>query len=646
MENIFTDTQIHGYTLRWFLSFLVFIAMVSQLHSQGTRPSVKVAKLFDKADAQIKDRQFGDALETYHKAQKRDPLFSDTYMKLANLYTFLRVLDSAYNNYHRYFLLADKNQITSKVARALSVKFFRKGDYPLASDAFSLYLRKIGEAELSLEDSLMRQSLGFALDAAVNGKKVKVFPLSDSVNRFRLQYFPVLTIDNQKIYFTRRLGRETQYDEDIMMASKSGGEWGKARSISRNINSEYNEGACTVSADGRALIFTACEGRQTFGNCDLYVTNFDGNKWSKAENLGSAINSPYWDSQPSLSADGKTLYFASNRPGGEGKRDIWMSKLENGSWQKPTNLGKNVNTKFDDTTPFIHVNGEALFFSSDGRPGMGGFDLFQSEKGPNGWEAPVNLGYPINDHQDQLAIFVVPGGEEAYFTSDTREGSFLYRFEMQDELFVKRPASYLTGEIRDKRTNAPIEAEILLYDLTTQEKLYQSSSDQQGRYFVALKANGEYGAYITGTGYLFEDLRIEVQSNDILRPDTVNISLKPLLVGESVVLENIYFEFDSYKLSSKSFSELKEIARFLADSRVLVEIGGHTDQSGSAAYNLDLSKKRAEAVYNYLLELGVPPSQLLFQGYGASKPLVQDQETMRIAENRRIEFKIIQNLPD
>ena len=605
----------------------------------------KAIKLVDKANEQVKSRAFYEAVENYKKAIARDPGFANAYLKLANLQAFLGEADNAYVQYKNYYVAVDKNTLRPKMARGLSYRFFNGGEYGLASEAFDHYLSGNGNKLLELKDSTLQQSIAMGLAAKESPRRMEIIPLSDSVNRFMVQYFPVLTIDNNYIYFTKRDGLQSIYDEDIMMAVRENGEWSKAKSISKHINTEYNEGACTVSADGNTLIFTACEGRQSFGNCDLFVSYFRDNDWTKPQNLGSNINSAYWDSQPSLSADGQTLYFSSNRPGGKGKRDIWVAFKEKGVWQKPQNLGESINTPEDETTPFIHVNGESLFFASMGHPGLGGYDIYLSEQGNGKWSKPRNLGFPINDHNDQSSLFITSDGKGAYFTNEDEKGSYLYQFRLilGEDSLVSRKATYLTGTIKDSETKLPVKATFLLYDLKTQEKLYETqSADESGRYFLSLKADGTYGGYVTADGYLFEDFTFDLKSTYSLKPDTLDIFLKPLKEGEKVVLENIYFDFDSYELLPESISELKTISEFISRNRLTVEIGGHTDQVGNREYNNLLSENRARAVYDFLIGDGVSADQLTYKGYGASVPLFSDAENGKIDLNRRIEFKIIQ----
>ena len=625
--------------MKSFLLILSFIGSISILYGQILdSENTKALKFVEKADDQVKSREFYKALDNLRRAIEKDRNFSTAYYKLANLYSFLRITDSAYSYYSQYFFVVDKSTLPSKVAVALSSRFFQRGDYDLAKDAFEIS-RPI--APIVAKDSLLKESIDFAIKALHLPIDMEVRAMNSTINNFPLQYFPVMTIDKRKIYYTRRMGLGPQYDEDIVLSTYKDGSWSRPKSISSKVNSDYNEGACSVSADGNILILTLCEGRKTIGNCDLFISRFEED-WSDPENLGRVVNSSFWDSQPSLSADGRILYFSSNRPGGFGKRDIWVTRFSEGEWQEPENLGSTINTPYDETTPFIHFNNESLFFSSQGHAGLGGFDIFKSELDADDWSSPKNLGFPINDHDDQIGIFISSDGTEGLYTKDEGNRSIIYQMVLKADSLVRRKTSYLTGTIRNEANNKRLIADIFLYDLESQERIYQTKSNSvNGSYFVAVNVDGEYGLFVQSLGFLFEDRLINLKSNFDLTPDTINISLQPLKVGNKLILKNIHFDFDSDQLQLKSFTELEEIARFLKTNDVLVEISGHTDQVGSIKYNQNLSERRAKRVYEELIELGVSAESMTFIGYGDKKPLVIAEKNQL---NRRIEFKIIKKL--
>ena len=647
MEDITSSSQIHEYSLKgtFLLGFLFcFLSCLAQnqLHTSDK----KAIKLYEKSDEQFKVREFEKGIASLKGAIKRDPEFAEAYLKLAGVYNFLRVNDSAFNNYQRYYEVVPKSDIQPRVARGLAARYFRRGKYPQAAEVFNYFLLAQKGKPLATNDSLLLKSINFSLAVTDRPKERIISRLSDSINRYALQYFPVLTIDQQTMVYTKRNGLGIQFDEDIVIAQKMNGSWSAARGIDLAINTEFNEGACSISADGRTLIFTSCEGRRSFGSCDLYYAVRTGDQWSQPKNLGKTVNSPSWDSQPSLSADGKTLYFSSNRPGGRGKRDIWVTREIDGQWSKPSNLGSKVNTPQDETTPYIHVNGESLFFSSEGHVGLGGFDIYVTEREETGWSHPENLGYAINDFEDQSGLFITADGKKAFYTDESGIKSEIYTFPVETDTLISQKTSYLTGVITDSLTKEPIEAKIELYDLETQERLYHTASDPvSGRYFLALNEGGEFGAYVNCQGYLFEDFRFDLQSTSDISPDTIDVALRPLNKGATIVLENVYFNLNSYELLEKSKSELELAFQFLdKNQQIKVEIAGHTDTSGSAEYNLDLSERRAKSVYDYLLAKGISEDQMIYKGYGAEFPISRNNNTVEYSKDRRIEFRILSTL--
>ena len=645
MEDIATSAQIHEHPLR-FSILIGFLCTLLPCFGQEFHTSDKKAiKLYEKSEVQFKARDFENGIKSLNQAIERDEHFAEAYLKLAGVYNFLRSEEAAFANYKKYYEVIPRNDLKSGVARSIAIRYYQRGKYEKAEEVFDHFLRIESGQELNKGDSLLQKSIRFAIRSLANPSVRIINRLSDSVNRFALQYFPVLTIDNQTMVYTKRDGSGIQYDEDIVISAKENGQWKPAVGISSTINTRFNEGACAISADGRTLIFTSCEGRKSFGSCDLYYVIRQGEEWGKPKNLGKTVNSAHWDSQPSLSADGKTLYFVSNRPGGYGKRDIWVTRQENGEWKKPVNLGPDINTARDESTPFIHFNGKSLFFASQGHVGLGGYDIYVSERDGERWSIPKNLGYPTNDFEDQSGLFIAADGKTAYYTDESLGRSEIFSFDMQTDTLISNKASYLTGLITSSETNLPIEAKLELYDLETQEKLYSTTSDPvTGRYFMALFEGGEFGAYAIADGYLFEDFQFDLQSSGDLEPDTLNISLDPLRSGGKIILENVYFEFDSYELISKSKSELELVFQFLKNNKHLqVEIAGHTDALGDKAYNLELSEKRARSVFDFLMEKGIPETRMKYKGYGSQYPVEQNNKQVD-AKNRRIEFRILGTL--
>jgi outer membrane protein OmpA-like peptidoglycan-associated protein len=471
------------------------------------------------------------------------------------------------------------------------------------------------------------------------------------VNQFAMQYFPVLTADEEELIFTRRMGFADEFDEDLVITHKNeNGRWTSPQSISKNINSMFNEGTCTISADGRKIIFTSCIGRQGYGSCDLFESRKLGGEWSTPENLGINVNSAEWESQPSLSADGRTLYFVSDRRGGMGRRDIWVSTLDgNGKWTRSKNVGKPVNTVYDELSPFIHVNNKTLFFASNGLTGFGGYDLYYAEKDSVlKWSEPVNVGAPINNHEDQFSLFITADGKKGYYSHEEMKvggnsRSKIIEIAIPEENRVKFRSNYVKGTVTDRETHRPLKATIELINIEKNETESLMESDSvTGDYLIVLTQGAEYALYVNKTDYLFKSLNFNYSEVKDFKPILLNIELDKVKDGSIAVLENIFFDTDKYDLKEKSLGELQKLTRFLGDNpKLKVEISGHTDNVGSLSYNKQLSEKRASSVNAYLVKHGIAANRLVVKGYGPDHPIGDNTTDEGRRQNRRIEFKLV-----
>lgn len=625
-----------------FLLFSPFWAFSQQ--PELSTHSKKAIKLYNKATDQIKQRQFSEGIATYKKAVRIDENFSEAYARLGSIYFTLRKQDSVKYFYEKYILCTPTEKQNAAILQTLAKYYFEAGSYLQADQTIQTAIDKKTEIASDPQVILMQKNISFALNNR-DSVFIEHIILPQSVNRFFTQYFPSMTIDGNTLFFTKRDGFQPYQDEDIVVSYFRNGTWSESESVAGIINSSNNEGAATVSADGRILIFTSCDEGKTFGSCDLFITIKEGMVWTKPQNMGMQINSQYWESQPSLSADGKVLYYSSNRPGGVGARDLYVSFFDQKVWNKPQNLGPAINTAMDEVTPYIHVNGETLLFASNGHIGFGGYDLFITEKDSVGWRIPRNLGNRINNHRDQLAMIISSDGSKAFFSEEMMNAnneivSKIAEIAIPSDSLLSHRVRYVTGRVRDAVTQKPLKASIELYDLTTHKAGYITTSDPvSGQYFFVLTQGKQLGVFVTSPGYLIRDFEFEVSSTSPLAPDTVNILLDPMVLGASVILKNIYFEFNSYTLDDKSKAALMLISRFLVETKQVVEIQGHTDAVGTEKYNFELSQKRANAVYTALRDLGVNERQMRATGYGYKKPLFFDEASKY--QNRRIEFKII-----
>ncbi len=632
----------------------VILCVVTVGYSQNTlsTKSKKAIQYYTEADNYRVRGQYEQAIYLLNEALAKDKEFVEAYYRLGLVYMSTREYPKAISNFETGLSLTTDIRKQKVFWYDLGESYLLVGDYKKGQETLSKFLsaetqnvRKIDRAKM------LYNTADFAIKNSEEKAAFNLRPLSDTVNAFAMQYFPVLTADQQNIIFTRRLGNGPEHDEDLVMSKKGrDGKFGIPESLSENINTMLNEGTCTISADGRKLIFTSCEGRQGFGSCDLYESIKTGNEWSKPKNLGPMINSNEWESQPSLSADGRTLYFVSDRRGGLGRRDIWVSHLDdNDQWTKASNLGRSINSQFDEISPFIHVNNQVLYFASNGLTGFGGYDIFYTEKNPDGnWGKPVNVGRPINNHQDQFSLFITADGKKGYysheeFTDQGFSAGRIYEMEIPEQSQLKFRTNYIKGIVSDKGTALPLKAVIELIDLEQNKVVSKVSSDSiSGEYLMTLTQGAEYALYVRRQGYLFRSLNFNYSKVKDFEPIILNIELEKVAVGSVAVLNNIFFEFDSYQINNRSIPELQKVISFMKEnSEVRIEIGGHTDNIGGEAYNQTLSTQRAQAVMNYLVEQGVSDQRLISRGYGSTKPVSSNETEEGRQLNRRIQFRIL-----
>lgn len=632
--------------------FSLFASTSAMAQMPLATKSKKAIELYTEADNFRVRRQFSQAIGLLNEAIKRDRDFVEAYYRLGIIYMTLKDFPQAIRNLEKGLSLTEDVRKQKIFWYDLGESYFTAGDYDKAESTLSQFLKAEAQNKAKIERARMLMSnIKYARENRNNASTYRLKALSDTVNAFVMQYFPVLTADQQQLIFTRRMGGGPGDDEDLVISQKNAqGRWAEPESISRNINSDLNEGTCTISADGRKLIFTSCVGRQGYGSCDLYESERIGEEWTKPRNLGSNVNSTEWESQPSLSADGRTLYFISDRRGGVGRRDIWVSYLNgNGEWTRAKNAGKPVNTVYDEISPFIHVNNRVLYFASNGLVGFGGYDIFFSERDTSGrWTDPKNIGSPINNHEDQFSLFITSDGKKGYYSHEEVKdagytASRIFEIEIPEENRIRYRSNYVKGIVRDKQSSTPLAATIELINLETKETESLVKSDSvSGAYLIVLTQGADYALYVSKRRYLFQSLNFNYSSREDFEPIVLDVDLEKVNEGTTAILQNIFFEVDKYDLQAKSVTELEKILRFLKEnSGVKVEISGHTDSSGSPAYNNSLSEKRAQSVYNYLVSHGVEASRLISRGYGSGKPIADNGTEQGRQTNRRIEFKVI-----
>lgn len=644
-----------------YILFIFFFLLFGHSYSQTLSTKNKKAKeYFYKAFNHYNSFQYNDAVYWAEEALKKDKKFIEVYYLLSDIFSETNELGKKIYVLKKSIEIESDNNTLAYYTLAkteLSV-----GRYQDAKTHFlQLKEKDLTEVYIKLTDRFI-EKCDFGINGLNNPVDFKPICLSANINSEFNEYLPALTADEQILVFTRLIPSGKRYydgslemQEDFFISKKANNVFGKAKEVGSPLNTYSNEGAQSISSDGSMLFFTSCNdelGRNphgiSYGSCDIFMSVRTGDKWSYPKNIGEPVNSKYWESQPSFSADGKTLYFTSNRPGGEGGMDIWKTEmLKDSSWTKPVNLGKTVNTKYHEQSPFIHHDNKTLYFSSNGHLGMGLQDLFLTSKDTSeNWSTPKNLGYPINTFGEEVSLVVNAKGNKAYYASSKKSkygGMDLYTFDLTEE---NRPnqVTYVKGTVFDISTNEELRADIELINPENKNIIARVSSDKEtGKYLLCIPAGNNYAFNVSKPGYLFFSESFTLaETKDSLKIFYIDIPLSPIRKGHKTILKNIFFDYDSFHLKSTSFAELETLYEFLVkNSQIKIEISGHTDNTGSVTHNNKLSLNRAKAVYDYLISKGIKESRLSYKGYGSDQPVDTNKTKEGRQKNRRTEFKII-----
>ncbi|MDH7516550.1 MAG: OmpA family protein [Bacteroidota bacterium] len=498
--------------------------------------------------------------------------------------------------------------------------------------------------------------------------------LGENVNSPWDDYAPAVTANGTLFFTSRRPNpKRLDYGDDVYRVNHIGRDWEKPTYLSEAINTPESQGAISVSPDGRTLYVALCSEPDGFGRCDIYVAEWNerGTEWTKARNLNNPegkdlrmqkrvdnfdfVNTSYWESQPSISPDGKTLYFASDRPGGFGGTDIWMTrKQDDGTWGPPVNLGPDINTKGDERTPSIAFDNKTLYYASDGFPdhepnkAAGGFDIYVTRWQGSRWSRPMNLGFPINSKGDDVFISSTLTGDTLYFASN-REGGYggFDLYILLDPPFPPDAMIVISGVVTDAETGQPLAGTpVTIEDYGTGEIIGKFQSLESGQFTYIAPAGKEYRISAEQKGYIFKSEVFEVPELTRDRRWVKNLALEPIPPVISVPPKTnltVLFDFDRAELRPESKPELDRAMRFiLQNPGRRFEISAHTDALGTEEYNLDLSERRAQAVRKYLVDHGVPPDIIIAKGYGESQPIDDNQTPQGRQRNRRVELAVIE----
>ena len=513
------------------------------------------------------------------------------------------------------------------------------------------------------------------------------------VNTKYPEYGAIISADESVMMFTSRRNTSTgglidpglnEYYEDIYITRKEGGKWTEPENMGRPVNSDEHDATVAVAPDAQSMIIY----NDDKGDGNLYECKLTGSVWSKPKKMNKYINSKYHESSASYSSDGKTLYFGSNKPGGFGNHDMYVTTWneEEQDWGEAKNLGPTVNTKYNEEAVLIHPDGKTLYFSSQGHKTMGGYDIFKSTLQADGtWGEPENIGYPINTVDDDVFFVINASGRRGYYSSFKADGmgekdiymiTFLgpekpFQLNSEDNLLasvakpvsekaIEKPVDALTkritilkGVVRDYETLKPVGASIELIDVEENKTLATfESNETTGKYLVSLPSGKNYGLIVREEGYLFHSENFDIPETAAYQEVEKNIDLKKIKVGSSIVLKNIFYDYNKASLRDASKNELDRLTKLLNENPTIkIELSAHTDSRGSDKYNLELSQRRAQSCVDYLIKNGISADRLVSKGYGESQLIRSDEEIAKLKfedekeaahqENRRTEFKIL-----
>lgn len=591
------------------------------------------------------------------KIIKKYPTFVHPYWLLADCWRQKKDLDKSLSFFQKAIDLAP--DLEPRVYFNMADICMAKKDYNQAATHFDKFLSYSGiNEDLKIKAQKNAADARFRPQALANPVAYTPQNLGSNVNSNGREYFPSITADENVLVYTVQKDVSMNGQEDLYMSHRVDGAWQKSISIAA-VNTNENEAAQSISADGKLLVFTVCNRQGDYGSCDLYLSERVNGEWTKPRNIGAPINTAAWESQPSVAPNGDAIYFTRGGARGQGTRDLYVSYRRGDQWSNPEPV-KELNTPFNEAAPCLHPDGQTLYFSSDGHAGMGGYDLFISHRTTDGsWGKPVNMGYPINTEGMEEAVAVSLTGNLAFIASD-RSGGLgsldIYSFELPSAL-RPNPVTYAKARVIDANTKKTISlASVEIVDLQTQQVFALVNTDRDGEFLICMPRGKSYALNVNKDKYLFHSENFaldDLHSHD--QPFLLTIALQPIptantnkptntIVSEPIILKNVFFATASAKLEPQSKTELDKLKKFLMDNPSLrIRLNGHTDDRGDDNDNLTLSDNRAKAVRDYLIENGIDANRLEYKGFGEKSPITTNESPEGRAQNRRTEFVILSN---
>lgn len=620
----------------------------------------KVEKLYDEGIGFYRKGNYTETLKSMRSVISQEPEFTDAYYMIG-LINFKRT-NSNFKEAERNF-----RKVVELCPGYDPYVYYYLGEICYGDDRYDSAVRYLSEFVKDVDKIKSDKDYDRAMDLLkysefyleVISKPVPFEPkVVEGISTVENEYLSILSPDNQMALFTREikllpdkntLFQSVRQKEKFMFSSlQNDGTFSEGEEMPEPFNMNDNEGGATLTIDNNTLYYTVCKytKNNTYYNCDIFFSENVNGEWTKIKSVSDKINqSTTWESQPSISSDGKILYLISDRPGGNGGYDIYKSiKNEKGEWGYPINLGPKINSKGNEKSPFIHPDGKTLYFSTDGRMGLGGYDIFYSRMDTNGnWSKPKNIGYPINSPEDEIGFFVSTDGSHGFFASNKLKGKGgwdLYSFELYKEAQPEK-VLFIRGTVTSEAIAEPVKARIELKNLETKKISEIPLDTTTGNYVVIAPFNDDYIMTVKKEGYVYETRYISRIDSTFKTPARIDVEIEPIELNKSYRINDIYFDFNKSDLTHESKAVLDQLIEFLDENpKIQIQIQGHTDNIGNDADNLRLSDNRARSVYNYLADKGIKSTRLTFKGFGKTMPVANNETEEGRARNRRTVFII------
>ncbi|HRX10971.1 MAG TPA: OmpA family protein [Draconibacterium sp.] len=624
-----------------FFKILFVLALLLVNYGIFAQSNKKADDLLVEAKKQFSNKNYSAAVKTANQVLATNPESKDAHLILADVYEKLDSTDLEIFHLNKAGELGREWEVVFRLGEA----YFKKGDFPEALRYYNIYS--------DYKNISVKQQ--FLLACKMANCKFEMYSINNTgqLNSGNGEYWPTVSADGKKVVFNRTSNASnTPAKTEVYMALPDSVMWQIARPVNDSIVFD-NVGIQRLGEGERILFFSACNRPDGMGDCDIYFLRFEDGKWGNPLNAGTLVNSSQWEGQPTFSTESRFLYFSSDRTGGNGKKDIWRAELTGFSddgqpqWKAPENLGSIINTPGNEISPFMYDDKHYFFFASDGHPGMGGMDLFAADADNQGNLLNLrNLGYPINTHYDDDALTLNYICDTTYFSSSrqTEKGMEIFAFNL-DRGLATTPVAYVRVKVKDMVSKKPVKVEVKLESQPFKPNRFQSQeTDDNGEAMFFVMLNRNYAFTVAEPGYLYTSKFVnQNKANSISEPEIVEIELQPIQIGAEVQLYNIYFETDSFRILQQSESELQNVVAFLKNNTKLkIEIQGHTDSSGNAENNKLLSENRAKSVVDYLVKNGIAKNRLTFKGYGDKVPIASNETPEGRMLNRRTTIKILE----